>query len=95
MRANKVDGNQAAIVRSLRQIPGVSVATLNKEKDGLPDILVGVHGKNYLFEIKDPAKRPSARKLTPAEFNFHSTWKGQAKVVTTLQEILDLIILHR
>ena len=86
-----MDGNQSKIVKSLRSIPGVIVATLNREKNGMPDILVGFKGRNFLFEIKDPQKPPSARALTPKEKQFHETWRGQVTIVTTLDEILKVI----
>ena len=80
MRANKVDVNQKQIVTNLRY-SGCSVQTLNAVKEGCPDILVGYQKKNYLFEIKDGSKPPSARKLTDDELLFHSLWRGQVCIV--------------
>ena len=88
---NSTDANQAGIVKLLRAIPGITVASLNQVGAGVPDILVGHLGVNYLFEIKDPAKKPSARKLTPAQIEFHAAWCGQVLVVETFDEILEAI----
>ena len=58
---------------------------------GVPDIVVGYCGQNYLFEIKDGDKLPSQQKLTPMEVTFFETWKGQVKVATCLDDILNEI----
>jgi hypothetical protein len=42
---------------------------------------------NYMFEIKDPAKCPSARSLTDAQKEFHLTWQGQVAVVHTAADM--------
>jgi hypothetical protein len=91
MRIKKVDRNQPEIVKQLRKIPGVSVAHTHTVGDGFSDLVVGYKGKNYLCEVKDPAKPPSARKLTPDEEKFHSEWKGQVSVVESVTDILKLI----
>ena len=85
-RAAKVDANQADITAKLRQL-GASVeprlATLGK---GAPDLLVGFAGANYLLEVKDGAKPPSRRNLTPDERAWHDAWRGQVQTVETWQE---------
>ena len=43
---------------------------------------------NFLMEIKDGSKPPSARKLTPGEQQWHETWKGQVCVVRNVEEAL-------
>lgn len=91
MRAKKVDANQPDIVKQLRKIPGVTVAHTHVVGDGFVDIIVGHQGVNYLCEIKDPSKPPSARKLTKDEQKFHEEWAGQAAVVETVTDILKLI----
>ena len=40
----KVDDNQGEIVDALLELPGVSVRSLAKAGDGLPDLLVGLDG---------------------------------------------------
>ena len=59
--------------------------------DGCPDVLCGYHGRNVLLEVKDGRKAPSARKLTPAEQEFHASWRGEVHVVTTIDEALQII----
>ena len=87
----KVDANQKQIVDALRKIPGVTVFSTHTIGKGVPDIVVGYCGQNYLFEIKDGDKAPSQQKLTPMEVTFFETWKGQVKVATCLDDILNEI----
>lgn len=88
--ASKVDANQAAIVAELRQV-GASVLHLHTLGKGAPDLLVGFRGVNFLVEIKDGDKPPSAQKLTPDEQRFHDNWRGQRVVVRTADEALRTI----
>ena len=85
----KVDANQKQIVDALRKIQGVTVFSTHTVGKGVPDIVVGYCGSNYLFEIKDGAKPSSQQKLTPMEVTFFETWKGQVKVATCLDDILN------
>jgi hypothetical protein len=91
-RAPRTDGNQSAIVAVLRTLPGCTVASLAGCADGIPDLLVGYRGRNYLFEVKDPAKPPSGRRLTPAQVEWHTHWKGSVVIVHTAQDVFDLLI---
>lgn len=86
----KVDTNQKQIVTALRKC-GYSVLHLHALGKGAPDILVGVAGKNYLFEIKDGTRIPSEQKLTPDEKRFHSEWSGHVCIVNSLDELLNNI----
>ena len=88
-KRGRVDANQKEIVGFLRAIPGVSVVSLASVGGGVPDILVGFRRRNYIFEIKDPDKIPSQRKLTKAQKEFHETWRGQVAVAETFGEILE------
>lgn len=88
------DRNQGALVESLRQIPGVTVAITSGVGGGFPDLVVGYRNRNFAFEIKDPAKPPSARKLTEQEESFHSAWTGQVGIALTVDEILEQIGLN-
>ena len=89
-RAAKVDDNQEQLVYELRQL-GYSVQSIATVGKGCPDLLVGAHGRNFCFEVKDPAKWPSARALTKDEVEWHAFWKGQVAVVQTTEEALEVM----
>lgn len=84
-RAAKVDTNQSEIVGALRAV-GASVMPLHAVGQGCPDLAVGFRGQNLLIEVKDGSLPPSARKLTPAQEAWHGAWRGQAVVVSTVEE---------
>ena len=93
MRGNKIDSNQCEIVAALRKI-GCSVTSLADVGKGCPDLLVGLAGKNYLIEVKDGQKPPSAQKLTPDQEIWHKVWQGQVKVVNNVNDALDLVTIE-
>lgn len=72
-RAAKVDANQEQVVLALRDA-GVMVLSLASLGKGVPDLLCAFRGKLVLVEVKDGAKIPSARKLTPDQEKFHKAW---------------------
>ena len=72
------DRNQAAIVEALRKI-GATVEILSAR--GLPDLLVGFRRQNFLLEVKAPGGE-----LTPAQSEFFHLWRGQAAIVTALED---------
>jgi hypothetical protein len=86
-RAARVDQNQAAIVEALRAC-GASVQSLAAVGKGVPDLLVGLRTRNYLIEVKDGSKPPSARKLTPDQVQWHTKWAGQVLTVTSPDDAL-------
>lgn len=88
--AARADDNQAEMVKELRGY-GVSVQHLHRVGQGCPDILCGWRGTNWLFEIKDPAKSPSKRKLTEDEAIWHMQWSGQCAVVTTSEQAMEIM----
>jgi hypothetical protein len=90
MRAKRTDRNQAEIVKALCKI-GYSVFITSSLGNGFPDFVLGAHGKNYFFEVKDPLQSKYNRRLTNAENLFHLTWKGQVSVICTCQEAIDII----
>jgi hypothetical protein len=89
-RAAKIDANQNAIVGMLRGC-GATVQSLAATGKGTPDLLVGFMGRNWLIEVKDGSKPPSARKLTPDQVEWHDAWRGQVDVAKDLDEALDII----
>lgn len=90
-RAARIDDNQNSIVSKLRQI-GCSVAITSAVGKGFPDIVVGYKGRNFMFEIKDGNKPPSARKLTNDERKWHDDWRGKVHVVECFADCLEVFI---
>lgn len=90
MRARRSDSNQALLVEQMRKI-GLSVFVTSRVGEGFPDVIVGTKGKNYLFEIKDPKKPPSKRTLTEDEKLFFRTWRGQVRVIETIDDVIKVI----
>ena len=88
VRPRNVDRNQSALVRELRSIPGVSVEpSLSQLGHGVPDLLVACRDVNILFEVKNPDQKPSARKLTEDEREWHQNWNGPVYVVENLEDV--------
>jgi hypothetical protein len=86
----RVDANQKVIVDACRDV-GATVQHLHQLGQGVPDILVGYRGINYLVEIKDGDKPPSERRLTGDEQKWHDLWRGQVAVVESIDDTLRLI----
>jgi hypothetical protein len=87
----RIDQNQNSIVKSLRKIPGVTVAITSSLGKGFPDLLIGRNGVNYLIELKDGEKVKSQQKLTPDEVQWHEAWKGQVSTCNCLDDILQIL----
>lgn len=81
----RTDENQQLIIDGLRAAHR-SVAPLHAVGDGIPDLLVGFQGYNFLLEVK----RDKKAKLTPDQLEFHASWRGQRAVVTNLEEALNV-----
>lgn len=86
----RVDVNQSRIVKALREY-GATVAITSQLGGGFPDIVVGYACRNFMFEIKDPKKPLSQRKLTPDEQRFSDAWEGQYAVVQTAEEAIAIL----
>ena len=86
--AKRTDANQKALVKSLRQLPGVTVET---DHD---DILVGYHGATYWFEIKRPdaLSRKTGKVLDSNKRDdqrrLDKTWTGHRAYAVTLEDVL-------
>jgi Holliday junction resolvase len=89
--AARVDANQRSVIAALREC-GWRVLVLSAVGGGCPDILVGAGGRNFLLEIKDGSKPPGARKLTPDQMTWHSTWTGQKAVVFSPEHAVSVIM---
>jgi len=89
----RTDANQKDIMDDLRAC-GCTVASLSNVGKGVPDLLVGVSGKNYLLEIKNPKGRGTAK--TPDQKDWHEEWRGSVFTVTTTEEALKAMgVWHR
>jgi hypothetical protein len=86
----RVDENQKLIVKTFRELCA-SVQVLSALGKGCPDILVGIFGKNFLIEIKNGKKPPSAQRLTEDETYFHESWKGQVCIIKSVDEAVNFI----
>ena len=60
--------------------------------NGAPDLVVALK-KNItlLIEIKDGKKPPSARRLTPDELKFRDNWKGEYRIIESVDDVLALL----
>jgi len=85
--AKKVDKNQAAVVKVLRN-SGVDVYLLHMVGKGIPDLLVAYEGQTILMEVKDGADK----KFTPDQIKFIAGWKGgHLYRVNSSEEALDVL----
>jgi hypothetical protein len=99
-RAAKVDTNQAAVVDALRRA-GCSVQCLHTLGGGVPDLLVGREvptggpfgreRRTFLIEVKDGARPPSERKLTPDQVLWHREWRGHVAVAESVEQALRAV----
>ena len=89
-RAAKVDDNQKEIVAIVRSM-GCSVQHLHMVGKGCPDLLIGVNGKNLVWELKDGSKPPSQQKLTTDEELWHLQWSGSVQVVNSIDQAINII----
>lgn len=84
-RKAATDRNHSEVMNGLRQ-RGCTVHSTHQLGQGFPDIVVGYSGRTYLFEIKDPEKIPSQRRLTEDEKEWFARWRGHVSVVHTAEE---------
>lgn len=88
-RAARVDSNHAAIVGALRAC-GAQVLSLAPIGRGCPDLLVFHRGRLMLVEVKNGAKPPSARGLTPMQEQWHRLWP--VEVVMSAEQVPALLV---
>lgn len=92
MRKKRTDANHASIRAALRQC-GWTVHDLSGVGGGVPDLLAIKRGRVVFIEVKDGAKRPSARKLTPDQVELHAAFRAAGApvhVVTSVDEVVAL-----
>ena len=85
-KRGRVDLNQKAIVRAARQM-GCSVQILAAVGHGVPDLLIGVAGKNLLWEVKNP----EGGKLNADQIIWHESWRGSVQVVKSVEHAIRII----
>jgi hypothetical protein len=87
--ATRRDANEPDIIRAL-----VKVGAHVEQLDEPVDLLVGWGQRFVLLEVKDPAKPPSARRLTDGQAKFIARARAlglPATVVQTAEEALQAI----
>lgn len=92
-RAAKTDDNHSEIIGVFRKA-GCGVLDLSRVGKGCPDLLVHLPQypwDNFLVEIKDGRKPPSARRLTEDQEKFHGRWRGPIYVVESVEQALNLL----
>jgi hypothetical protein len=87
-RAARVDANHA-LVKGAFIACGALVKDLSAVGGGLADLLIQYHHKLMLVEVKDGAKSPSRRKLTPAQEVFHGMW--DVHIITCVEDVPILL----
>ena len=85
MTAKRTDANQAEIVDALRAA-GCTVVSLHAVGRGVPDLLAGRAGRNYLLEVKT-----GEGASTPAQRLWRAYWCGQQAVVRSAEEALQAV----
>ena len=86
-RANKVDANQAAIVKALEKT-GATVQSLGSVGDGCPDLLVGRLGVTLLLEVKG-----KKGKTTEDQEEWFSWWRGDGVwIVRDEYEAMEVVL---
>ena len=85
LRAKKVDKNQKELCDYAKSI-GVSVCYLHAVGSGVPDIILGYDGINYLCEIKT-----QTGKLNELQVKWFEDWSGQCTVIRTKEDIRNLV----
>ena len=85
MRAANVDKNQKSILKHFRFL-GASVTHLHSVGGGVPDLLVGYNGVNYMVEVKT-----SKGKLNEKQVEYFNNWNGQVCVIRTNKEVEELL----
>lgn len=83
------DTVHAEIVTALRAV-GASVQDLSAVGGGVPDILVGYRGINYLMEIKTP-KHGTKAGTKARQQEWHESWRGSVYYVRSIDEAYRII----
>jgi len=80
---HRSDNNQSEIVKALEKI-GCTVYKMGRPVD----LLVGYRARNFLLECKNPK---GLNKLTPFQEKFIPKWRGQIRIVRSVDEALAVV----
>lgn len=86
----KKDANQNEIVAALEDM-GCSVIDASAIGSGFPDLIIGYNQRTLLFEIKNLKAKG---KLNSRQKRFFDAWTGQADVIYTPEQAVDLVYYH-
>ena len=94
-RAARQDSNHGDVVKALVGAGCVCTNT-HMVGSGFPDICVGFrndlgHPRIILIEVKDGTKSPSRQQLTEDEQKWWNHWPGDAYVVRSAREAVELV----
>ena len=84
------DATQDPIVAAL-VAAGATVQDLSRIGGGVPDILCGFHGRNYLIECKSPTGVKHQVGLRTTQVSWHGKWTGQVSVANSPEQALAII----
>lgn len=93
-RLEKRDANHSEIVAALRKA-GVHVVETAHAGSGYPDLTCGWRGSWILVEVKDGAKPPSARQLTPDQIKFHAECAERGLPCFVVKSVDEALALFR
>lgn len=93
-RAARIDVPQPDIVQAIRDIGG-EVTHLHALGRGVADLLVSYRQRWLVLEVKDGAKPPSKRRLTPDEVRWIGKQHAPVYVVTSAAEAVGILTMMR
>lgn len=86
-RAAKKDANHGVIQKAYEE-QYCSVVDTSKLGDDFPDLVVGLCGRTFLVEVKNPKGR---NRVEPGQKTFIEEWRGEPPIVV---RSVDEVIAH-
>jgi Holliday junction resolvase len=90
MMPRRVDANHWDVFSALKRL-GWCVVSTAELGGGFPDLVAARGGVLKLIEVKDGKKKPSARKLTPSEADFHRLFAAAGCPVVIVESLEDVV----
>jgi len=84
------DDSQDSIVSALVE-SGCTVQDMSRIGGGVPDLLVGYQGRNFLIECKPAAGTKKQLNLRDTQEKWHAEWTGQVAVAHTPEDALAIV----